>query len=49
MRPAPISSTRRPARSPNTCAASAAAAELTEAGLSPIAVSVRTRLPTASA
>ena len=49
MRPAPISRTRRPRRSPNTCAASAAAAEETDAGLSPIAVSVRTRLPTASA
>ena len=39
IRPAPISSTRRPARSPNTCAASAAAADETDAGLSPIAVS----------
>ena len=49
MRPAPITSTRRPLRSPNTCAASAAAADETDAGLSPIAVSVRTRLPTDSA
>ena len=32
IRPAPISSTRRPVRSPNTCAASAAAAEETDAG-----------------
>ena len=49
MRPAPTRRTRRPRRSPNTCAVSAAAADDTEAGLSPIAVSVRTRLPTASA
>ena len=32
-------------RSPNTCWASAAAADGTDAGLSPIAVSIRTRLP----
>ena len=43
------SSTRRPARSPKTCSASAAAAAGTDAGLSPIAVSVRTRLPSCSA
>ena len=46
IRPAPISSTRRPARSPKTWAARAAAADETDAGLSPIAVSLRTRLPT---
>ena len=36
---------RRPVRSPKTCCASAAAADETDAGLSPIAVSVRTCLP----
>ena len=49
------SARRRPAaragraRSPKTCCASAAAAAGTDAGLSPIAVSVRTRLPIWSA
>ena len=47
--PAPTSSTRQPVRSPNTCWASAAAADETDAGLSLIAVSVRTFLPTRSA
>ena len=47
--PAPISSTRRPSSSPNTCCASAAAADGTDAGLSPIAVSTRTRRPAWSA
>ena len=47
--PAPSSSTGRPARSPKTCCASAAAADGTEAGLSPIAVSSRTRRPAWSA
>src|SRR5262249_19014147 len=43
--PAPITSTERPPRSPKTCSANAAAAEDTDAGLSPIAVSVRAFLP----
>ena len=47
--PAPSSSTRRPSSSPNTCCASAAAADGTDAGLSPIAVSTRTRRPVCSA
>ena len=37
--PAPSTRIRRPPRSPKTCSASSAAAEETEAGLSPIAVS----------
>ena len=49
MRPAPTSMTLRPFRSPKTWAASAAAAAGTDAGLSPIAVSVRTSLPSFSA
>ena len=47
--PAPMTTMRRPPRSPKTCAARAAAAEATDAGLSPIAVSVLTRLPVCSA
>ena len=47
--PAPSTSTRRPARSSKTCCASAAAADGTDAGLSPIAVSSRTRRPACSA
>ena len=43
--PAPRSRIRRPARSSKTRSASWAAADETEAGFSPMAVSVRTRLP----
>jgi hypothetical protein len=43
--PAPTTNTRRPDNSPNTCCASAAPAEETDAGLSAIVVCVRARLP----
>ena len=49
IRPAPTSTTRRPASPSNTCCASAAAAAGTDAGLSPIAVSTRARRPACSA
>src|SRR5262249_33197264 len=47
--PAPTSSTEDGRRSPKTCSASAAAAEDTDAGPSPIAVSERAFLPACSA
>ena len=47
--PAPTMSTVWSRSLPNTCRASSTAAELTLTGRSPMAVSVRTRLPTSSA